>query len=44
MIKSVIELLQHDEFYNISKEIDIAKGKYQIPRTWKQVRNLFKRM
>lgn len=44
MIQSIIELLKHDEFHNVSKNIDICKGKYQIPRTWKQVKNLLKRM
>lgn len=44
MIKSIIELLKHEDFYNVSKSIDIAKGKYQIPRTMKQVRNLLKRL
>lgn len=43
-IKLIIDLLNYDSFYNESKAIDIAKGKYQIPRTWSQVRNLFKRM
>lgn len=44
MIKSIIELLQHNEFYGISEDVDIAKGKYQIPKNWKGVKNLFKRM
>tara|TARA_A100001201_G_scaffold54722_1_gene53296 strand:+ start:753 stop:887 length:135 start_codon:yes stop_codon:yes gene_type:complete len=44
MIKGIIDLLRQDNFYNVSKDVDIAKGKYQIPRTWKQVGNLFKRI
>ena len=44
MIKDIIDLLQVTDFYNESEEIDIAKGKYQIPLTWKDVKNLFKRM
>ena len=43
-IKVIIDLLNYDSFYNESKIIDTAKGKYQIPRSWEQVRNLFKRM
>jgi len=44
MIKNIIDLLKIDDFYNSGEHIDIAKGKYQIPHTWKQVKNLFKRM
>ena len=44
MIKSIIDLLQYSDFYNVSKDVDIAKGKYQVATTWKEVKNLFKRM
>jgi len=44
MIKHIIDLLQIHDYYNVSKEVDVAKGKYQIPRTWTGVKNLFKRM
>ena len=44
MIKSIIELLQYNEFYGISEDVDIAKGKYQIPNSWNGVKNLFKRI
>jgi len=43
MIKTIIDLLNYDDFHNESELIDIAKGKYQIPHTWKQVKNLYKR-
>lgn len=43
-IKQIIDLLNISDFYKESKEIDIAKGKYQIPHDWKQVRNLLKRI
>lgn len=43
-MKSIIDLLKTEDFHNVSKEVDIAKGKYQIPRSWKMVKNLFKRM
>ena len=44
MIKSIIDLLQYSDFYNVSDEVDIAKGKYQISKNWKQLKNLFKRL
>lgn len=44
MIKNIIDLLQVSDFYNVSKDVDIAKGKYQIPRNWKSVKNLYKRI
>lgn len=43
MIKNIIDLLSFDDFHNESELIDIAKGKYQIPTTWKEVRNMIKR-
>lgn len=30
LIRQVIELLQTDDWYNVSKEVDIAKGKNQL--------------
>jgi|TARA_R110000803_G_scaffold111003_3_gene179439 hypothetical protein len=44
MISTIIDLLKQDKFYNVSNEVDIAKGKYEIPRSWKGVKNMFKRM
>jgi hypothetical protein len=44
MIKNIIDLLKMDDFHNVSKDIDTAKGKYQIPHDWKDVRNLFRRL
>jgi hypothetical protein len=44
MIKNIIDLLKMHDLYNESKDIDIAKGKYQIPHDWNDVRNLFKRL
>ena len=35
----LIELLQADEYRKVSDTIDIAKGKYAIPRTWKEFLN-----
>ncbi len=44
MISTIIDLLKQDKFYNVSNEVDIAKGKYELPRSWKGVKNMFKRM
>jgi hypothetical protein len=34
MIKNILDLLQFDNFYGVSKSIDIAKGYYQIPKSF----------
>tara|TARA_R110000823_G_C15853287_1_gene492386 strand:- start:995 stop:1129 length:135 start_codon:yes stop_codon:yes gene_type:complete len=44
MISNIIDLLQQDDYYKVSKEVDIAKGKYEIPSNWSGVKNLFKRI
>ena len=44
MITEVIDLLKSDEFYDVSKRVDIAKGKYKIPYKWKSLWNLLRRM
>lgn len=31
MIKHLIDLLNRNDYYGVSKNIDIAKGKYAIP-------------
>ena len=36
MITQIIALLKVDEFYNHSEAIEIAKGKYQLPTTFKK--------
>ena len=36
MIKHILDLLKLDDYYGVSPHIDIAKGKYQIPRTIKE--------
>lgn len=38
MIKSIIDMLQIDDFYGQSEAIDIAKGKYKIPMTIKDMK------
>jgi hypothetical protein len=44
MIKTVIDLLNLDEFYGVSKDIDIAKGKYKYPQTLIEAKQLLKRL
>lgn len=44
MIQGIIDLLKQGDYYKESELIDIAKGKYQIPHNWSEVKNLFKRM
>ena len=44
MIKSVIELLGMDNYYGVSERVEIAKGKYQISRTWKDGLKKIKRL
>lgn len=44
MIKSVIDLLNLYEFYGISEDIDIAKGKYKYPETIREAKELLKRI
>lgn len=44
MIKNIIDLLNTAEFYGISQNVDFAKGSRKIPYTWKQAKELIKRM
>jgi hypothetical protein len=44
MIKDIIDLLNKSEYYGVSERIDIAKGKYAIPYTFKQAKKLIKRV
>jgi hypothetical protein len=43
MIKAVLELLQLHEWLNCSENIEIAKGKYQLPTTLKGATKKIKR-
>jgi hypothetical protein len=44
MIKNVIDLLALSDYYGQSKRIDVAKGIYELPSTWKNTWKLIKRM
>ena len=35
MIKEILQLLAIDDFYGVSEEIDVAKGKYELTDTIK---------
>lgn len=39
----VIELLKIDTFYGVGENIDIAKGRNELPVNWKGIRNTVKR-
>ena len=45
MIKNIIDLLVLDEYYGVSRNIDIAKGKYSIPTSvrsgLKQIKRIY---
>ena len=43
MIKNILDLLRLDDYYGVSPYIDIAKGKYQAPKTIKEAINKRKR-
>lgn len=43
MIKNIIDLLAMDDYYGVSHEIDIAKGKYKTPTTFKEFWRMVKR-
>ena len=43
MIKNVINLLSLSEYYGVSETIDIAKGKYEYPQTWRGLWRFIKR-
>jgi len=43
MIKLIIEALKTDNFYGVSYYIDVAKGRYKSPTTWKEMKESIKR-
>ena len=43
MIKKILDLLNLDDFYGVSENIDIAKGNYRAVRNMKDVINHTKR-
>ncbi len=43
MIKNILELLNFQEYLGVSENIEIAKGKYKIPKNVSEAFNQFKR-
>lgn len=43
MIELINDFLSLDTFYGVSENVDIAKGKYKLPQTWKEGRENYKR-
>ena len=43
MIKEIITLLNMDDWIVGDEDIDIAKGKYSIPKNFKEMRKRYKR-
>lgn len=43
MIKLIVDLLPISDYYGVSHRIDIAKGRYQIPYTYKGLWEYIKR-
>ena len=43
IISTIIDLLKVSDFYNESENIDIAKGKYKLPLSYTEMKNVIKR-
>ena len=43
MIKNIIDLLNLNDWYGQSENIDIAKGKYEAASNWNDVKKQIKR-
>jgi len=43
MISNILEMLKLTEHYGVSENIEIAKGKYERPKTFKKLINQIKR-
>lgn len=39
MIQEAIKLLRQNNFYNVSNNVEIAKGKYEIATNWTTVKD-----
>jgi len=44
MIKNIIDILQVSDFYGSTQRVEIAKGRYEYPMTWKSTINYIKRI
>ena len=43
MIQNILDLLNANDFYGVSENVEIAKGKYQMPIGWNDSFNKIKR-
>ena len=43
MIANVIKLIQSNDWYDVSEEVEIAKGKYELTDTIKKAKRKIKR-
>lgn len=43
MMKNILYLLNSNDFYTVSEDVDIAKGKYALPYSWKDAFSKIKR-
>lgn len=43
MLKEIIDMLQLDDHFGQSENIEIAKGKYELPKTIKTAKRQLKR-
>lgn len=43
MIQNILDLLNANQFYGVSENIEIAKGKYELPNGWKDSLHKIKR-
>jgi hypothetical protein len=44
MIKQIIDIIVLTEFYGVSENMDIAKGKYKLPSSFGECGRLLKRI
>lgn len=38
VLTKIIDLLSQDSFYNVSYSVEVAKGKYELPKTLSQIK------
>lgn len=43
MITDIIDILHSNEFYNVSKEVELAKGKKEYISSFRDMKNKIKR-
>jgi len=44
MITTIIKQLQADDWYNVSEEVEIAKGRHKLPKKTKEFTKQLKRV